>query len=133
MLFIQATILVIIFGWGLGIKKGWQIAHEGAEMSIPNIFKVIIKYVTPAFLLTIFGMFLLQNVFGWNYSFSDAQFNPTGYVRDLIGSEDSPPNMVSRLSVAWISIMTIFSLILVNLAGKNWEKRKLLRNKEASL
>lgn len=124
MLFIQATILVIIFGWGLGIKKGWEIAHEGAEMRIPNIFKTIIKYITPAFLLTIFGMFLLQNVFGWNYSFSDAQFNPTGYVKDLIGSEDSPPNMVSRLSVAWIIIMTIFSLILVNLAGKNWTKRK---------
>ena len=133
MLFIQATILVIIFGWGLGIKKGWKIAHEGAEMRIPNIFKVIIKYVTPAFLLTIFGMFLLQNVFGWNYSFSDAQFNPTGYVRDLIGSEDTPPNMVSRLSVAWIIIMTIFSLILVNLAGKNWERRKLNQKKEASL
>ena len=133
MLFIQATILVIIFGWGIGIKKGWELAHEGAEMRIPDVFKVIIKYVTPAFLLTIFGMFLLQNVFGWNYSFSDAQFNPTGYVRDLIGSEDSPPNLVSRLSVAWIIIMTIFSLILVNRAGKNWTKRKQTQTKEASL
>ena len=133
MLFIQATILVIIFGWGIGIKKGWELAHQGAEMRIPNVFKVIIKYVTPAFLLTIFGMFLLQNVFGWNYSFSDAQFNPTGYVRDLIGSEDSPANMVSRLSVAWIIIMTIFSLILVHLAGKNWAKRKQTQTKEASL
>ena len=71
--------------------------------------------------------------YNWNYSFSDAQFNPTGYVRDLIGSEDSPPNLVSRLSVAWIIIMTIFSLILVNRAGKNWTKRKQTQTKEASL
>lgn len=123
MLFVQATILVIIFGWGIGIKKGWAMAHEGAEMQIPNIYKFIIKYVTPSFLLIIFGMFLLQNVFGWNFSFSDAQFHPTGYMKDLLGSDDTPPNMVSRLSVGWIIIMTVFSLILVHLAGKNWAAR----------
>lgn len=123
MLFIQATILVIIFGWGLGIKKGWEIAHEGAEMRIPEIFKFIIKYVTPAFLLIVFALFMLQNVFGWNYSFSDPQFNPTGYVQDLIGGKDEAPSYVARLSVGWILIMTIFTLILVNIAGKNWDRQ----------
>ena len=123
MLFIQATILVIIFGWGLGIKKGWAVAHEGAEMRIPNIYKFIIKYVTPAFLIIIFSLFLMQNVFGWNYSFSDAKFEPTGYVRDLIGAEGVEPSYVARLSVACIIIMTIFSLLLVNIAGENWAKR----------
>ncbi|MCF7689713.1 MAG: sodium-dependent transporter [Cephaloticoccus sp.] len=123
MLFVQATILVIIFGWGLGIKKGWSIAHEGAEMRIPNIYKFIIKYITPTFLLIIFSLFLMQNVFGWNYSFSDAQFTPTGYMLDLIGAEGVPPSYVARLSVALIIIMTIFSMILVNIAGKNWARR----------
>ena len=123
MLFVQATILVIIFGWGLGIKKGWAIAHEGAEMRIPNIYKIIIKYVTPTFLLIIFSLFLMQNVFGWNYSFSDAQFVPTGYMLDLIGADGVAPSYVARLSVALIIIMTIFSLILVNIAGKNWARR----------
>ncbi|MEZ5414075.1 MAG: sodium-dependent transporter [Opitutaceae bacterium] len=123
MLFVQATILVIIFGWGLGIKKGWEIAHEGAEMRIPDIFKFIIKFVTPAFLLIIFTLFMLQNVFGWNYSFSDPQFNPTGYVRDLIGGEGQVPSYVARLSVGWILIMSVFTLILVNIAGKNWNRQ----------
>ncbi len=128
MLFIQATILVIIFGWGLGIKKGWEIAHEGAEMRIPDVFKFIIKYVTPAFLLIIFTLFMLQNVFGWNYSFSDPQFNPTGYVRDLIGGTDADgthvaASPVARLSVGWIVIMTAFTLFLVNIAGKNWDRQ----------
>ena len=123
MLFVQATVLVIIFGWGLGIKKGWAIAHEGAEMRIPNIYKFIIKYITPSFLIIIFIMFLMQNVFGWNYSFSEAKFEPTGYVRDLLGDDDVEPSYVARLSVAWIISITIFSLFLVNLAGKNWAKR----------
>lgn len=123
MLFIQATILVIIFAWGMGIEKGWAIAHDGAEMRIPNIYKFIIKYVTPAFLLAIFALFLLQNVFGWNYSFAHAAFNPTGYMKDLIGGPGSPPSFVARLSVGWIAIMTIFSLILVNIAGKTWSRR----------
>jgi SNF family Na+-dependent transporter len=123
MLFIQATILVIIFGWGLGIEKGWAMAHEGAEMRIPRAYKFIIKFVTPAFLLLVFALFILQNVFGWNYSFSQAEFNPTGYMKDLLGGPDAAPSFVARLSVIWIAIMTVFSLVLVNLAGKNWSRQ----------
>ena len=130
MLFIQATILVLIFGWGMGIERGWAIAHEGAEMRIPSVYKFIIKYVTPTFLLLVFGLFVLQNVFGWNYSFSHPHFNPTSYVKDLVGAE---PNFVARLSVGWIVIMTVFSLILVNIAGKNWIRREANANKEESL
>lgn len=119
MLFVQATILVIIFGWGLGIERGWEIAHEGAEMRIPNFFKPIIKYITPAYLVTIFVLFLMQNVFGWNFSFSDPSFTPTGYMKDLVGDN---PNDVARLTVAFIGIITIFALVFVNIAGKRWTK-----------
>ena len=121
MLFVQATILVIIFGWGLGIDRGWQIAHEGAEMRIPNIYKFVIKYITPVFLLTIFVMFLLQNVFGWNFSFSNAKFEPTGYTKDLVGEN---PSAVARLTIGFIIIITFFGLIFVNIAGKTWARRE---------
>jgi SNF family Na+-dependent transporter len=119
MLFVQATILVIIFGWGLGIERGWKIAHEGAEMRIPNIFKTIIKYITPTYLIAIFMMFLLQNVFGWNFSFANPVFEPTGYMKDLVGNE---PNNVARLTLAFIGIITAFALVFVNIAGKRWSK-----------
>ncbi len=122
MLFVQATILIIIFGWVIGVEKGWKIAHEGAEMRIPEFFKFIIKYVTPAFLLIIFVMFTLQSVFGWNLSFANAQFNPTGYVRDLVGDA---PNKVARLSMALIVIMTVFAFVLVNIAGKVWARQEI--------
>ena len=84
--------------------------------------------MTPAFLLLIFSLFMMQNVFGWNYSFSNPEFNPTSYVLDLMGSADVPASSVARLSVAWIIIMTVFSLILVNIAGKNWAKRETLNH-----
>jgi hypothetical protein len=96
-------------------------------MRIPGIYKFIIKFVTPAFLLIIFLLFVLQNVFGWNYSFSHPQFNPTAYVKDLVGSS---PNFVARLSLGWIVIITVFSIVLVNIAGKNWVRREANPNKQ---
>ncbi|HEX9782931.1 MAG TPA: sodium-dependent transporter [Opitutaceae bacterium] len=120
MLFIQATILVIIFGWGLGIERGWQIAHEGAEMRIPNVYRFIIRFITPAFLICIFLLFVLKNVFGWNFSLADPAFEATGYMKDLVGDQ---PNFVARLSVGFIIIITVFAFIFVNIAGKEWNRR----------
>ncbi|MBK9990892.1 MAG: sodium-dependent transporter [Verrucomicrobia bacterium] len=123
LIFIQATILIIIFGWHVGIEKGWQEMHLGAAMRVPGIFKPIIKYITPLFLITIFVLFLMKNVFGWNFSWgAAATFNPTSYIVDLVGKT---PSHVARLSVGLIVVMFIFTLVLAHLAGKNWEKKPL--------
>ncbi|MEA3489856.1 MAG: sodium-dependent transporter [Candidatus Omnitrophota bacterium] len=55
-----ATIEVILFGWVFGINKAWEEAHHGADMRIPGIYKYIIKYVTPIFLLVILGAWFFQ-------------------------------------------------------------------------
>ena len=55
-----ATIEVILFGWIFGINKAWEEAHHGAEMRIPTIYKYIIKYVTPAFLIVVLTTWFLQ-------------------------------------------------------------------------
>ncbi len=44
----------IIFAWVYGIDKGWKEINEGADMKVPHIYKYIIKYVTPVFLLCVF-------------------------------------------------------------------------------
>ncbi len=46
-----ATIEVILFGWIFGINKAWEEVHHGADIKIPGIYKYIIKYVTPLFLI----------------------------------------------------------------------------------
>lgn len=45
---------VILFAWVFGIDKGWEEINHGADMKIPGIYKYIIKYVTPLFILIIF-------------------------------------------------------------------------------
>jgi len=55
-----ATIEVILFGWVLGINKAWEEVHHGADMRIPAIYKYIIKYVTPVFLLVVIGAWFFQ-------------------------------------------------------------------------
>ncbi|MDD5501994.1 MAG: sodium-dependent transporter [Candidatus Thermoplasmatota archaeon] len=51
---VLALIEIIIFGWFFDIEKGWVEMHKGADMRIPKIFKFIIKYVAPLYILAIF-------------------------------------------------------------------------------
>jgi SNF family Na+-dependent transporter len=117
LLFIMATIIIIYFGWIMGIERGWQEAHRGAELHIPRIFKFVMKYVSPLYLIVIFGLFLLFNVFGWNLA--TGEFKPTSYVTDLVGPNASP---VARYTIGVIAISVVFFGILAALAGKRWDK-----------
>lgn len=119
MIYVQGFILILVFGWskGMGIERGWKEAHEGAAMRIPLIFKFIMKWVSPAFLGVVLLMFILSSVFGWNFSFVDAHFAPTGRITDLIGEK---ANGVARLSFGFIILCVAVSIYLVHLAGKRW-------------
>jgi NSS family neurotransmitter:Na+ symporter len=126
-LFIMATILVIYFGWVLGIERGWKEAHEGAEMRIPTVYKFIIKYVSPIYLLGIFVLFLLFNVFGWDPA--TGTFTPTSYVKDLVGPES---NGVAQFTVLFLVIVITFFCLLTASAGKRWEQARARAEAEAN-
>ncbi|MFC1549149.1 sodium-dependent transporter [Candidatus Omnitrophota bacterium] len=55
-----ATFEVILFGWIFGINKAWEEVHHGADLRIPGIYKYIIKYVTPIFLLIVLTAWFFQ-------------------------------------------------------------------------
>jgi len=55
-----ATVEVILFGWIFGINRAWEEVHHGADMRIPGVYKYIIKYVTPLFLLAVLGAWFFQ-------------------------------------------------------------------------
>ncbi|HEX4954300.1 MAG TPA: sodium-dependent transporter [Thermoanaerobaculia bacterium] len=44
----------IIFAWVFGMERGWEEITRGADMAVPRIFRFVIKYVTPAFILLVF-------------------------------------------------------------------------------
>lgn len=48
---VSGLIMVLIFNIYLGIDKGWEQMHHGALIKIPTIYKYIIRYVTPAYLI----------------------------------------------------------------------------------
>jgi neurotransmitter:Na+ symporter, NSS family len=59
-LYVLATILVIVFGWVLGVGRGAEELDRGAEIRIPRIVLFIIKYVSPVYLLVVFGAWIYQ-------------------------------------------------------------------------
>lgn len=64
-LVVFATVETILFGWIVGINKGWYEMHQGALLRVPRVFRIVIRYVTPAYLLILLGT--------WSYQ----QFWPT--------------------------------------------------------
>ena len=44
----------IIFNWIFGVDRAWEEITRGADLKIPQLFRFVIHYVTPAFLLVVF-------------------------------------------------------------------------------
>ena len=59
-LVVFATLETFLFIGVYGIDKGWKEMHEGARMKIPNFYKYIIKYVTPAYLVILLAVYSYQ-------------------------------------------------------------------------
>lgn len=109
LIFVLSTIQIIIFGWIMGVDKGLELAHQGSAIRIPSFFKVIMKYICPAFLLIIFVMWVASNVFGLNLKTGEAEVS--SYVRDLFVE----PNTVAWLSVGLIATVAALFIFIVSL------------------
>ncbi|MFU8848157.1 MAG: sodium:calcium symporter [Opitutales bacterium] len=107
LIFVLSSIQIIIFGWILGIDKGFALAHEGAAVRIPRAFKFIMKYVSPLFLLVIFSLWVAANVFGINLRTGESEYS--SYVRDLF----IEPNTVAWLSVSLIALVAALFIFIV--------------------
>lgn len=109
MIFILATLQIIVFAWVMGIPKGFKEAGKGASMRIPAIFGPIMKYVTPVFLLGIFFLWVSENIFGYNLITGAA--STSGYVEDLFGSQ---PNTIAWIAICIILLLAGFVFLIVN-------------------
>lgn len=101
-IFVLALIQAVIYGWVFGIERGAQESQIGAHMRIPHVVQLMLKYVVPLFLLAIFGAFC------WN-----------SLPARLEGIAN---NNVALLSIGVISIILVFLLLLIHIAGKRWEE-----------
>jgi len=109
MLFVLATIQIIVFGWHWGIERGFQEMHQGASIRVPGFFRPIIRYVCPAFLLFIFAMWLLKEIFGFDLT-TFKKGEVSSYVTDLVGGANS--SQPAQLSIAMaVAVFVFFALI----------------------
>jgi len=65
LIFILAMVQIIMFAWVFGIERGWQEIHDGAQIRVPAIYKIIMKYVAPAYLIIVALAFSKQNLPAW--------------------------------------------------------------------
>jgi SNF family Na+-dependent transporter len=64
-LVVVSLVEVYVFSWVLGIDKGWEELNKGSKIKIHPVFRFVIKYVTPLFLLFLLVMWSLTD--GINY------------------------------------------------------------------
>lgn len=99
-----ATIEVVLFVWVFGIDRGWEWMHRGADLQVPEIYRPIMKWVTPAFLLVLLG---------W--------WGATEAVEVLLMQDLADPD---NLPYRWASRVLILGLLggLVLLIKKAWDR-----------
>ncbi|PRP99315.1 sodium-dependent transporter [Enhygromyxa salina] len=97
---VLAAIQVIVFGWVMGIERGRNEAHEGAQIHIHPVFWFIIKYVAPAYLLVTIGRFVWVTLPEWIAA---------------LGA-----NPVARNTVLLIGVVVVFLCALVYVGEKRW-------------
>ncbi len=100
LVFILATLEVILFAWVFGAERGANYARQGAQMTLPRWFVPVIKYVSPTYLLAVFGLWAYYNLPDEIKSFRESS--------------------VKLYSVLIIAAVAVFLLMLIQIAGKAW-------------
>ena len=104
-IYLLATIEVIFFAYVMGLDRGLRELASGAEMKLPKVLPFVLRFITPLFLIIIFGWWLKDQV-----------FSNGPYIQAL--RTDS----TVQLTVGFIILTTLFFSLLVNLAVKRWNK-----------
>jgi NSS family neurotransmitter:Na+ symporter len=60
---------IFIFGWVFGIRRGWAEITRGADMRVPGLFRYVIGYVTPIFILVVFVGAMIKPEASWGQAY----------------------------------------------------------------
>ncbi len=115
-IYLLATFQTILFGWVLGMKRGMEELDRGAEIRIPRVFGFIIKYVSPAYLLGVFALWVYQQIT------AEAEKNAFRAIFE---------KPVVASSVVFILVMVLLIGLSVHFSLRRWERAERLKD-EAS-
>ncbi len=119
-IYVLATFQAILFGWVLGVERGFEELRRGAEIYIPSFVKFIIKYVSPLYLILIFAF--------WCYREFFAPLDPNQLTR-LQQLWASP---VAQASVGFILVVSVLFFLLVTQSIKRWEAAERKQSERSS-
>jgi neurotransmitter:Na+ symporter, NSS family len=112
LIFSLATAQILIFSWHWGTGYGLQEMRRGAAIGLPPGLGLVMRWLCPAFLMTIFTLWFLQDVVGLDLV--EWKKGPvSAYVTDLIGTKTSLP---ARLSVLFVFVLMIFFSLITGLS-----------------
>jgi SNF family Na+-dependent transporter len=94
-LVVFGTVEILLFGWVFGMERGWREIHHGSEITLHPIFKIIIRYVTPAYLLFVLSF--------WVYDGAKSTIGMAGV---------EPSNRPYLLATRWMLIGLFVALAL---------------------
>ncbi len=87
------------------MEKAWTELHVGSDITIPRIYRFIIKFITPAFLLFILGFWFVQ------------EWIPTILLRNV-------PHENFWFIVGIRLMLLVFFMLLVFLVWMAWKRRR---------
>jgi SNF family Na+-dependent transporter len=99
MIFVVAGTQIICFSWIFGADKGLEELHRGAQIRIPRIFRFIIKYISPVYLIVIFLGFC------W--------YNLPPYVRSVLGDPATGTPANRSVIYAWLVILGSIAMLMI--------------------
>ena len=112
-LFALATVLVIVFGWVLGIDKGKKELDRGAAIHVPPVVMYVAKYVSPVYLIAVF--------IAWVYQSAIKTTDPeqTSRIKALF----SEPR--AQMAVGLIAVAAVLFILLVHIAERRWRRQEM--------
>ncbi|MDD5088379.1 MAG: sodium-dependent transporter [bacterium] len=58
---VSALVMIVLFAFFIGVNRGFREMHQGALIRVPRIYKHIIKYVTPTYLVVLLIFWGIQD------------------------------------------------------------------------
>ena len=114
LIFILAGFQVYFFNFSFGVERGIKEAKLGAKMNLPKSFPFLIRWVSPIFLLTVFSLWILKNLFGVHFGGSG---KTSPYIQDLFSGDP-----VALMSIGLILSFALFLLLVIAKAKHLGEK-----------
>jgi SNF family Na+-dependent transporter len=99
-IFVLAMVQIVCFGWVFGIDRGWKEMHQGSQVRLWGFFRIVMRYLTPLFLIVVFAAFCYTNLGDWIRAVAE--------------------NPVKQMSIGVIGATILLLVICTRIGEKRW-------------